>query len=160
EETVKALGIKTRFAEDPRQHPLYRLFDLMPRARRLELKGSLGFNTDKLARINSLFTGQVKKIEEIDAQEPDEMGKPRSVRRPLAYLDEVKEGQLLAVLASKDLGQMKSQLIGAAAQLRIDNERYQNLQALLLRGSIPEQSVRDAKQKVETDIVALESARN
>ncbi|MFK5151308.1 hypothetical protein ACI4CU_28585, partial [Klebsiella pneumoniae] len=80
--------------------------------RTLQLNGSLGYNTDRFIGINSIFSGQVKEIGTTNAPKPDESGVLSTRPRPIDFGDRVQEGDLLAVLWSKDLGQMKSQLVG------------------------------------------------
>lgn len=158
-QVVSALGIKTAAAEGPDTSPLRRMFGAGPPPRTLQLNGSLGYNTDRFIGINSIFSGQVKEIGTTNAPKPDESGVLSTRPRPIDFGDRVQEGDLLAVLWSKDLGQMKSQLVGAASQLRLDQERLGALESLYLRGALPEQTVRDARQKVESDILAVQVAR-
>src|SRR5262249_5782449 len=118
----------------------------------------LGFDTNHFTGINSLFTGQIKEIGK--TPEVDPRTKKKTQERPLDYGDWVEEGQLLAVLWSKDLGEKKSQLVHAVSQLRLDQESLEHLEVLLRKGSIAEQTVRDQRQKVELDIAGLEAVRD
>jgi cobalt-zinc-cadmium efflux system membrane fusion protein len=152
--TVAALGIRTAPAEDPaRPSPGVKL-----EQRRLVLSGSLGFDTNHFTGVNSIFTGQIKEIGKTSVVDPET--KKKTGERPLDYGDWVEEGQLLAVLWSKDLGEKKSQLVSAVSQLRLDQERLTHLEVLLRKGAIPEQTVRDQRQKVELDIALLEQVRD
>jgi RND family efflux transporter MFP subunit len=155
-DVVKALGIQTAEAESPVRHPLRNLLGRSPEPRQLRLSGSLGYDTNRYLGVNTLFVGQVKEIGTTTVQHQGQS----TERRPLDYGDRVEQGQLLAVIWSKDLGEKKSQLVAAVSQLRIDRERLYALEGLFIKGSIPEQSVRDARQKVEADVIALEVARN
>src|SRR5262249_3428413 len=151
-----AIGIEAVPAEGPQRHPLRRFFGRPPESRQLRLNGSLGYDTNHYLGVNTLFVGQVKEIGttvERKGAERD-VGTPTpKTPRPLDYGDRVGEGQLLAVIWSKDLGEKKSQLVAAVSQLRIDRERLSALESLFLKGSLPEQNVRDARQRVESDVI-------
>jgi RND family efflux transporter MFP subunit len=162
DDVVKALAIQTAEAESPSRHPVRAIFGRAPDPRQLQLSGSLGYDTNRFLGINTLFVGQVKQIGLAEQRKGEELdlSKPTPGPRPLDFGDQVDANQLLCVIWSKDLGVGKSQLVAAVSQLRIDRERLHALEGLFLKGSIPEQSVRDARQKVEADVIALEVARN
>src|SRR5262245_34771626 len=91
--------------------------DAKPRL--LELRGSLTFDLQELARIKSRFPGEVDRIEDVrDPLASAEKGE--SVMRPLRPGDFVKKGQRIAILWSKDLGEKKSELVNALSQLYLD----------------------------------------
>ncbi|MBY0525891.1 MAG: efflux RND transporter periplasmic adaptor subunit [Gemmataceae bacterium] len=121
--------------------------------RLLTLSGSLGLDTNRLARVHARFAGEVM---EIGANlEPNSAGV--TVVRPLDFGDRVASGQLLAVVWSKDLGEKKSELAAAIAQLRIHQDNLRQMEKF--SGSLPERSIREAQLAVSTDAIAVDRAR-
>jgi cobalt-zinc-cadmium efflux system membrane fusion protein len=125
--------------------------------RMLELRGSLTFDLQELARIKSRFPGEVDRIEDADPVARGEKGE--SVMRPLRPGDFVKKGQRLAILWSKDLGEKKSELVNALSQLYLDQATLKEIEEGVRKGIIPEQRAREQRQQVESDLVAVDRAR-
>jgi cobalt-zinc-cadmium efflux system membrane fusion protein len=123
---------------------------------KMELYGTLGFDTSTLARIRPIFAGIVVDVGNTTVPQA-EAGQTQV--RPLDFGDHVEKGQLLAVILSKDLGTMKSQFLTAHSQLELDKITRDNLRKLLTQGSTALRSVLEAEQKVEGDIIALDAAR-
>jgi cobalt-zinc-cadmium efflux system membrane fusion protein len=103
-----------------------------------------------LARVHSRFAGEVVEI-----------GHP--VDRPdsttaLRVGDHVRQGDLLAVVWSKDLGEKKSELVDALAQLRSTEELLARLRTLYEQGATAERSVRDAERDVQASRVQVATA--
>jgi cobalt-zinc-cadmium efflux system membrane fusion protein len=121
--------------------------------RKLELAGSLGIDTDRLARVHTRFAGEVMQIGEV----PDEASSGETKFRPLGFGDKVEKNQLMAVLWSKDLGEKKSELVGAISMQRLHEETLKRLEKFA--NSVPERTIREAQIAVEQDIVAVERAR-
>lgn len=135
---IKALNIQTAIAQSaPPPDPL-------------ELVGSLFLDTNRLARVHARFAGEVVEIGQI----MDSSGKSRRVQLG----DRVQEGQLLAVVWSKDLGEKKSELIDALARQRLSKETLARLEDLYQRGAVPERSLREAERNLEADIIAVQRA--
>jgi membrane fusion protein, heavy metal efflux system len=145
ERVVRLGGIKTVLASEPTQ----------PRA--LVLRGSLGIDPNRLAHVHTRFQGQIVEIGMLEEPAQQTFGSaPR--KRPLGYTDHVKEGQRLAVVWSKDLGEKKSELVDAQAKLKLDEQTLTRLSALAERGSVSERSVRDAERAVEVGLIAVNKA--
>jgi cobalt-zinc-cadmium efflux system membrane fusion protein len=119
--------------------------------RPLQLAGSLALDPDKIARRRSLFAGEV--IEVAKLSDPD--AADGSGKRPLRFGDSVKEGQLLAVIYSKDLGEKKSELIDNISQLRVDKDFLDSLEALYQKGATTEVNVKQQRRNVQQDAIAL-----
>lgn len=117
------------------------------------LHGCLALSNDRLVRVHSRFAGEIISIEEVMEAAPSGT---RSTRRPLRFGDQVKKGQLLAVVWSKDLGEKKSDLVDALSKLQLDRETLKQLE--MLKGVVPERSLREAERNVETDLVAAARA--
>jgi membrane fusion protein, heavy metal efflux system len=140
-ETVKILGVKVASVEKSTQ------------PRKLELAGTLGLDTNLLARVHTRFAGEIMQITDV----PDESSTGETKFRPLDFGDKVEKNQLMAVVWSKDLGEKKSELVGAISQQRLHEETLRRLEKY--RDSVTERSIREAQIAVEQDIVAVERAR-
>ncbi|HEY7311596.1 MAG TPA: response regulator [Gemmataceae bacterium] len=106
--------------------------------RRLQLPGSLAFDPNHLASVQSRFAGEVIAI---GTYENRDAANNSTGNRPLLYGDRVTKGQLLAVVLSKDLGEKKSELIDALVKLKYDESLLQRLEDLLKEGSTPPATV-------------------
>jgi cobalt-zinc-cadmium efflux system membrane fusion protein len=113
------------------------------------LTGSLAFDNNHLVRVQSRFAGEVV---EIGPAEQD------ATHRPLTYGDRVRDGQLLAVVLCKDLGEKKSELLDALSQYRLDRDTLQRLEELFKQGGVPESRLREARRSVEADRIAVSRA--
>jgi cobalt-zinc-cadmium efflux system membrane fusion protein len=140
-ETVKILGVKVATVKTSTQ------------PRKLELAGSLGLDTNLLARVHTRFAGEVMQVIDV----PDESSTGETKFRPLDFGDRVEKNQLMAVVWSKDLGEKKSELVGAISQQRLHEETLKRLEKFA--DSVPERTIREAQIAVEQDIVAVERAR-
>jgi len=139
--TVDILGIKVAPVQQSTQ------------PRKLDLAGSLGIDTDRLARVHTRFAGEVMQLSEV----PDESSSGETKFRPLGFGDKVEKNQLMAVIWSKDLGEKKSELVGAISMQRLHEETLKRLEKYA--NSVPERTIREAQIAVEQDIVAIERAR-
>jgi cobalt-zinc-cadmium efflux system membrane fusion protein len=140
-EVIKALGVKTVPAElskTPRALP--------PQA------GQLAFDTNRLFPVRSRFPGEVVKITEV----PD-LTFPTKARQ-IGFGDRVEEGEVLAVVYSKDLGDKKAALVDALLDLWLDQERLQRQAAIYAKGAIPEATYRQSEYQVKKDLHAVETA--
>src|SRR5262249_12515773 len=123
--------------------------------------GTLGPDTDRYVQVRPRFGGEVIEIgttREGGGTEPTQT-------RPITNGDTVwgpneeKEGTLLAVVISKDLGLLKSNLLTALSQLALDEKTLEGLEEAYKKGAVPLQSVREARQKVENDKVNVDAAK-
>jgi cobalt-zinc-cadmium efflux system membrane fusion protein len=141
-DTASILGIRVEAAREAT--------DSQP----LRLPGSLGLDTDRLARVHTRFAGEIMEIGQVPYSRPGEIA---TQFRALDFGDRVQKDQLLAVLWSKDLGEKKSELVGAIAQQRLHEETLKRLEKYA--ESVPERTIREAQIAVEADIIAVERAR-
>ena len=111
---------------------------------RLELSGTLMFDTNRLSHVHSRFPGEITEI-----------GSVAGAYRPIDFGETVRKGQLLCVLWSRDLGEKKSELIDALSQLHLDQQTLARLTESSRDGAVPERTVREARRKVETDEIAV-----
>lgn len=116
----------------------------------LPLMGSLALDPNRLARVHPRFGGEVV---EIGAA----LGGPDHPERsrPIRFGDEVKEGQLLAVLWSTELGEKKSEYVDALSRLRMERETLTRLEKLFKDEAIPERNLREARRNVEAAEIAV-----
>src|SRR5579871_3725017 len=82
------------------------------------LLGTLAIDNDRLSRVHALFGGEVAALGTPDDQEISEFTPTSVSTRALRKGDRVHKGQLLAVILSKDLGTLKSNLLTAQSQLK------------------------------------------
>jgi cobalt-zinc-cadmium efflux system membrane fusion protein len=90
--------------------------------------------------------------------DPEISSRSGAYRRQLEFGDFVREGQLLAVVWSKDLGEKKSELVEAVARLRIDEERLKILEKAEQDGTVPHEKVRLQQKLVEGAVVDVDKA--
>src|SRR5262249_34493564 len=133
--TANTVDVKHEVAEKLKIHTLP---VEVARPRLLELPGSLAVDPQAQARIRTRFPGEVVEIEQMD----DPIARQKqgyTVKRSLAPGDEVKQGQRLAVVWSKDLGEKKSELVDGLSALALDRDTLKRFEDGLAKGIIPEQ---------------------
>lgn len=124
-----------------------RTLTVQPSAARqtLELSGTLILDANQLSRVHPRFAGEVVKIRKNNG-------------RALDVGDAVHEGDVLAVVWSRDMGEKKSDLVDALSQLRLDRETLRRLTQTSAEGAIPERTIREAERRVESDEIAVARA--
>lgn len=148
-DVFRALGGKTAVASQP------------TRPRTLPpLPGNLAIDNDRLSRVHALFGGEVVAVGTPDDQEMTEFTPASVSTRALRRGDRVRKGQLLAVLRSKDLGKLKSDLLTAQSTLKLDRDNLKRIEELLPKGATTERTVNEARTKVEQDNAAVRTAVN
>jgi cobalt-zinc-cadmium efflux system membrane fusion protein len=152
-DVVKSLGIRAGRALAPATLPGD---EAEKWSRTLELPGSLAYDTDRLAPVRSRFPGEVVEIAKV--RDPEAPAEGPTMLRPIRNGDYVHEGDLLAVVWSKDLGQQKSALVDALSKQRLDLETLKKYQDLYDKGSIPERQLRDAERNADADDIAVKTA--
>ena len=112
----------------------------------LKLDGSLFLDANRLVHVNSRFAGDVTELGQIEAPASDQIStsEKQTVSRSISFGDNVRKGQLLAVIWSKELGEKKSELVEALTQLRFDEDKLKRLEDLFTKKSVPERNVFDA----------------
>ncbi len=73
-------------------------------------------------------------------------------------MDHVVKDQPLAVMHSKEFGEKKSELVDALANLKLDQEAYERIKTLDMRGAASETTVREAEREVATGKIAVKKA--
>src|SRR6202043_2092231 len=88
----------------------------------------------------------------VAATDPEAMESHRAV----GLGDKVTEGQLLAVVWCKDLGEKKSELVDAVSRLHLDQDTLNRYR--LAGGVIPEQMLKEQERNVASDRIAVSKA--
>jgi cobalt-zinc-cadmium efflux system membrane fusion protein len=135
--------------------------------------GTLAYDNDRLFAVRSRFPGEVSAIADCP---PDQRGsfplkateppvKPKDLPkdkkeqvRQFTVGDRVKEGELLAVVWSKDLGDKKAALIDAIIDLRRDSARLKDLERLYEQGYVSAATYYEAQRTVKKDLSARNAA--
>jgi cobalt-zinc-cadmium efflux system membrane fusion protein len=143
-EIQKKLGIQTVTVTRPATGP------------QIRLDGSTGLDPDWTHWARARFSGELVYIASVPTLERDADGKTKT--RPLSADDFVEEGQLLAVVWSKDLGEKKSELIDALSQLRLDTETLERQEELYKKGGVPIRTLEETRRRVEGDRIAVARA--
>lgn len=140
EEAVQAIDLQTVAVEPaPRPDPL-------------ELPGYLNVDPSKLVPIHSRFPGTVSEMGTTTVTGPD----GKQTTRLLRYGDSVKEGDLLAIVWSTDIGLKKSELVDALSKLALDETVLQKYERG--GGAVPVIKVEEARRNVEADKIQVNSA--
>jgi membrane fusion protein, heavy metal efflux system len=141
EKAMKAIDLKTVLVKPaPEPDPL-----LLP--------GYLSVDPSKLIPVHSRFSGEVVHIGRIDAR--DANGKQAS--RFLRYGDPVKQGDVLAVVWSTDIGQKKSELVDALSKYVLDQRLLDNLRKA--GSAVSGREIAEARRAAEADRIAILSAK-
>jgi cobalt-zinc-cadmium efflux system membrane fusion protein len=123
---------------------------------RLELRGSLALDPNRLAHVRLRFKGEVVSIG--FAREPGgDAAQPRQGWL-LNFGDRVQKGEVLAVVRSDELAEKGGELFDSLKRLRIAAKNLNYLQELLRKGATTEKSVRDAQREMETAEIAVAKA--
>ena len=118
----------------------------------LRLTGQLMLDPIRLVHVSSRFDGEVVRIEEWPAME-------KAAARRLRIGDRVQKGQLLAVVWSKEIGEKKSDLVDALSQLALHEMTYKKLKSLEKSGGVPQRTIDEMQQTVESNIIQVERLR-
>ncbi|MFN0052835.1 MAG: hypothetical protein ACKV0T_11640 [Planctomycetales bacterium] len=121
----------------------------------LKLDGSLFLDTNSAVHVHSRFAGDVVEIGHL---EPDNECPDAGFSRTLQFGDTVRQGQILAVIWSKELGVKKSELVENLSRLRLSEGRHARLAELLKKGATSESTVNEAEREVEADMISVARA--
>jgi cobalt-zinc-cadmium efflux system membrane fusion protein len=109
------------------------------RPQQIRMAATTALDPDALAHVHPRFGGEATRVE-------------ASLGR------QVKKGDTLAVLWSKDLGEKKSELIDARSLLRLNKDVLDRSKALYENGALPERSYRQAVRDYEAGKIAADRA--
>jgi membrane fusion protein, heavy metal efflux system len=145
---VSAAGLKTIGLQTVEVGPA-------PPPEPLRLPGSLSLDTDRMVRIHARFPGELVRLGETVNVDRLADGTELPEERPLRFGDVVAKGQILAVVWSKDIGEKKSELVGALSQMKIDLEVLTKLEKVE-SGIVPEPRLQEARGNFEADLIAID----
>jgi hypothetical protein len=117
--------------------------------------GQVAYDIDHLYPVRSIANGKVIEI----AGPTGASARSLPNQRPFGFGDQVKRGQLLAVVRSPDLAEKKGAYVDSLLDLSVDKERLARLEGPYERGAIPETTYRDAIAKVQKDVTAMARAK-
>ena len=144
-EVVKQVGVRTGKVE------------LATKKRTLTLQGVLALDPNQLSRVHSPFAGEIIKVGKPQPKNPGDSG--LKINDTFRRGDEVHEGDVLAVIWNKDLGEKKSELVDALSKLRSDERTLRNLEKLFAeQGGTSERNLRDQERVVEASRIAVAKA--
>lgn len=104
--------------------------------------GRLVFDSRRLSRVQASCAGQVVSIGQTQPGASDEAA------RPLRFGDPVKQGQVLAVVWSRELAEKKTDLLSALAEVEVDQQQVARL-ASARRGSEEDRLRREADGRLQ-----------
>jgi multidrug efflux pump subunit AcrA (membrane-fusion protein) len=127
----------------------------------LRLRGSIILDPNRNSRVHSLFTGQVVKVGLPGNMSQDSKGLADNPEKGLRPNDEVKKGQVLAVIYSKDAGALKTDLLNQLTKLWADQtilDRYEKTEKEA-PGVVPPTTLTQQRQAVQQDWVLVRNAQ-
>lgn len=134
---IESMSLKTIAASAPRF------------AKKLHLRGSLAIDPNRLSHVNSRFAGVVVELATIDGLLSEKSTTYEKPPRSLMNFDKVEQGMPLAVIWSKELGEKKSELAAAIAELRKEKQQLTQYERLEKTGSISDGELKQQRLKVE-----------
>ena len=121
----------------------------------LVLDGVLYIDPDDYALVRSRFEGEVVEVTKVESGEPVAPNSTIGSRyRPLRFGDEVKKGQVLAVVWSRELGEKKSEYAETLSALAFDRETLQKRSSV--EGAVAQSTVREAERRVKQGEIAAD----
>jgi cobalt-zinc-cadmium efflux system membrane fusion protein len=123
----------------------------------LLLPGSVTIDPNRMVRVHSRFAGEVASIGQVPDRPTDSEGLSHNGMRPLRYGDHVTQGQVLAIVWSKDIGEKKSELVDAITRTSVDRAVLTRLHKAP-KDLFPARTIEEAKRAYESDLVAVARA--
>jgi cobalt-zinc-cadmium efflux system membrane fusion protein len=115
--------------------------------------GTLNYDNDRLFSIRTRFPGELAEIKQIEEDTP---GSPK--QRPLRFGDKVKQGETLAVLWSRDLGEKKAALVDALCSLRLSRDTLNRQYEIFKDGALSLAAIKASERQVQADSNAVLTA--
>jgi membrane fusion protein, heavy metal efflux system len=135
--TASSMNIRTVLAKSPSS------------GQSLRLRGQLMLDPSRLVHVHTRFGGEVISVAEV---------KVNNAPRQLRVGDQVKSGELLAVLWSKEIGEKKSDLVDAWSQLYLHETTLLNLKKLE-GDAIAQRTINEMQRNYEADLIEVNRLR-
>jgi membrane fusion protein, heavy metal efflux system len=117
--------------------------------------GTLNYDNDRLFTIRARFPGELAEVRKVI----DGDGPIVSTRmRPVRFGDRVKQGDLLAVIWSQQLGAAKAALVDAICALRLSEDTLKRYEELHRQGAMSLASLKAGERQVQADSNTLLTA--
>jgi cobalt-zinc-cadmium efflux system membrane fusion protein len=119
--------------------------------------GTVNYDNDRLFSIRPRFQGELAWVKD---DVPDTSGLESTAKRyrPLRFGDRVRQGELLAVLWSRDLGEKKAALVDALSALRLSKNALERQAKLFEEGAISLAAYLATERQVQADTNAVLTA--
>jgi cobalt-zinc-cadmium efflux system membrane fusion protein len=115
--------------------------------------GTLNYDNDRLFSIRTRFPGEVAEIMQVNEETS---ASPK--RRPLRFGDKVRQGDTLAILWSRDLGEKKAALVDAICALRLSLDSLTRQERIFQDGAMSFAALSTTKRQVQADSGAVLTA--
>jgi membrane fusion protein, heavy metal efflux system len=145
-QTVEVMHLRTVLATVPRY------------SRMLRLRGSLVNDPNRLVHVHARFPGQVVELATMRGLRSQSKDSSLTSAHTLQTFDTVVSGAPLAVIWSKNLGEIKTQLAEELAKLRLERKTLEIYADLTAKGSLSPREYREQHAKVELGEIAVFSA--
>lgn len=122
-----------------------------PRTSALRLGGQLMLDPDRLVHVPARFSGEVISVGESPGLKEDGS-------QPLRIGNHVKQGQVLATLWSRDVGEKKSDLVDALCSLWLHESLFDKLKNAG-EGTVAQRQLDEMQRLVETDLINVTRIR-
>jgi cobalt-zinc-cadmium efflux system membrane fusion protein len=113
--------------------------------------GTINFDNDRLFHIRSRFPGELDRVMTVPEGSP-------TTFRPLRFGDRVKQGDLLAVVWSQQLGAAKAALVDAICAHKLSKDNYERLLKLWEEGVASVSALKAAERQLQGDSGAMVTA--
>ncbi|HEV3003037.1 MAG TPA: hypothetical protein VGX78_01185, partial [Pirellulales bacterium] len=131
---------------------------LPTRPRVLTLRGSLALDPSRLVHVHSRFGGQIVDLATREEEDPLNPSSHKK-KRPLGFMDDVKKGDVLAVVWSRELGEKKSELIDGLIRLWVDEQILESYRKAYKENAITPRELAEQTRVVEVGRTAVRKAR-
>lgn len=114
----------------------------------LRLRGQLALDPARLVHVASRFGGEVVRVSDHGVS-----------KAPLRVGQTVKQGELLAEIWSKEVGEKKSDLVDALSQFYLHESLFRKVKKLDSTGAIAQRAIEEMQRTYEADWIQVERAR-
>jgi cobalt-zinc-cadmium efflux system membrane fusion protein len=121
-------------------------------------KGTINYDSDRLFVVRPRFDAEVVELGQVDEAPDPAKPNAKAQKRMLRYGDRVKQGELLAVLFSAELGKAKGALVAALLDLRLSKDAVDRLRKLYEEGGISAKVLQQAERQEQVDRTAALAA--